>query len=313
MSDKEQYMMKAARLSLRFNVVLFTFKFAALIVVRSLAIATDFAITLVGLTVSVILYNSLKLSSRPADLAHNYGYGKVEHVCEAMEGIVLIGIAVIMSFQAAATFFHPVHVTYPLVGLASSVLSLSLNFVGAFFLFQLARRSSSPAVNAEGVHFKLEGFISAAIAAAFLITIVLKNGPWAHIELYIDPAVTILVSIAIFAPSLRLMKQAFINLLDASIEESGKMETVARLAQHADYYCNFKDLKTRTAGHKKFIEVKIIMPKDMSFSKAHETTSKIEKDIASGVPDSEVTVVMEPCGKDCGLMQDNKTCPYLIP
>ncbi|MFA5146703.1 MAG: cation diffusion facilitator family transporter [Candidatus Omnitrophota bacterium] len=310
-SAKEKYMMRAASISLWFNVALFIFKLAALIVVRSLAIATDFSITVVGLTVSIILYNSLKLSVRPADLLHNYGYGKVEHVCEAMEGIVLIGIAAIMSFQAFATFFHPSHVTFPWIGFASSSLSLTLNFVGAFFIFKLARKSSSPAVRAEGVHYMLEGFISTAIACAFIVTILLTTGPYAHIGPYIDPAVTILVGIAISLPSLKLTRQAFVNLLDVSIEEPGKMEAVVRLARHADLYCNFKDLKTRTAGHKKFIEVKIILPKDMPFSMAHDIVSKIESDIASGVPDSEVTVTMVPCSKNCGLLQDHKPCPYI--
>lgn len=313
MNPKERYMIQAALISLWFNVVLFVFKFIALIVVHSLAIVTDFAITVVGLTVSVILYNSLKLSTRPADLFHNYGYGKVEHVCEAMEGIVLIGIALIMSFQAVATFFHPTHVTFPFIGMASSILSLSLNFVGAFFIFKLAKKSMSPAVKAEGIHYTLEGFISTAIACAFLITIFLKMGPYAHIEPYVDPAVTILVSIAISAPSLRLMKQAFVNLLDASIEEPSKMETIVRLAQYADYYCNFKDIKTRNAGHKKFIEIRLVMPKDMPFARAFDIVSKIEADIAAGIQNSEVSISMVPCKKDCGLVQAGKPCPYLDP
>jgi len=228
-----------------------------------------------------------------------------------MEGIVLIGIAVIMSFQALSTFFHPKEVTFPWIGFASSVLSLSLNFVGAFFIFKLARKSLSPAVKAEGVHYTLEGFISTAIACAFLVAIFLKKGQYAHIEPYVDPAVTMLVSIAISIPSLRLAKQAFVNLLDASIEEPSKMEAVVRLARHADHYCNFKDLKTRTAGHKKFIEMKIIMPRDMSFAEAHEIVSKIEKDIMEGIINSEVSVAMLPCLKDCGLIQNNEPCPYL--
>lgn len=161
------------------------------------------------------------------------------------------------------------------------------------------------------MHYTLEGFISAAIACAFVITIMLRGGPYARLEPYIDPAVTIIVSLVISLPSIRLTRQAFVNLLDISIEEPGKMETVARLAQHADYYCNFKDLKTRTAGHKKFIEVKLIMPRDMPFSKAHGIISNIEADIAAGIPNSEATVIMVPCLKNCGLLQDKKPCPYL--
>lgn len=304
-------MIRAALISLWFNIALFVFKLAALLVVHSLAIATDFAITVVGLTVSIILYKSLRISLRPADLLHNYGYGKVEHVCEAMEGVVLMGIAVIMSFQALASFFRPAHVTFPWIGFASSALSLTLNFVGAFFIFDLARKSASPAVKAEAVHYTLEGFISTAIACAFLIGIFLKSGPYAPMERYVDPAVTIIISVAICLPSFRLAKQAFVNLLDVSIEEPSKMEAVTRLAQHADRYCNFRDIRTRAAGHKKFIEMKIIMPRDLPFSAAYSAVSQIEKDIASGIPDSEVTIKMIPCSKDCGLIRENKPCPYL--
>lgn len=308
---KEQYMIWAALISLWFNVALFIFKLVALVIVHSLAIATDFAITVVGLTVSIILYNSLKLSIKPADLLHNYGYGKVEHVCEAIEGIVLLGIAAIMSFQALAALFHPGHVRFPWIGFTSSALSLTLNFTGAFIIFNLSRKSSSPAVRAEGIHYTLEGFISTAIACAFIMTILFERSPYSAIGPYIDPIVTLLISAVISLPSIKLTKQAFVNLLDASIEEPGKMETLVRLAQYADYYCNFKDIKTRTAGHKKFIEMKIIMPKDMLFSRAYEIVSRIEKDIASGVSGSEVTITMIPCSKDCGLIQNNKPCPYL--
>lgn len=312
-SKKEQYTIEAALISLWFNVALFSFKFVALLIVHSLAITTDFAITVVGLTVSVVLYKSLKLSARPADLFHNYGYGKVEHVCVAMEGVVLMGIAFMMSFQSLSSFFHPKHISYPWVGFASSALSFSLNFIGGFLILRLAKKGRSPAAKAEGLHYMLEGMISAAIACAFIIAIAIKNTVYAGIGPYLDPAVTLLVSAAICVPSVKLARQAFVDLLDASIEEPSKMEVIVRVAKHADHYCNFKDIRTRNVGRKKIIELKLIMPRDMSFAKAHEIASRIEKDIAEGVPDSEVTITTLPCSKDCGLMQDNKPCPYLKP
>jgi cation diffusion facilitator family transporter len=311
MANKERNAIKAAMISLWFNVVLFVFKFTALMIVHSLAIATDFAITVVGLTVSFILYKSLKLSNKPADLFHNYGYGKVEHVCEAMEGVVLVGIACIMSFQAMASLLHTKAVTFPWIGFASSVFSLSLNFVGAFLIFRIAKKSRSPAVKAEAIHYTLEGFISSAIACSFLLAIFIKGTPFHFIEPYLDPSVTILVGILISVPSIKLARQAFVSLLDSSIEEPSKMDTIVRLALHSDHYCNFKDIKTRGAGHKKFIELKLVMPKDMPFADAYEKVSMIEKSIMSTVEDSEVTINMVPCDKDCGLAKENKPCPYL--
>ncbi|MDD4956303.1 MAG: cation diffusion facilitator family transporter [Candidatus Omnitrophica bacterium] len=311
MRTRRKYMMRAARVSLFFNVVLFAVKLVALVVVHSLAIATDFAITVVGLIVSVILYKSLKLSTKDADLFHNYGYGKVEHVCEAMEGIILVGIAGIMSFQAFSAFFRPGHIELPWVGLLTSAIGLSLNFIGAFFIFKYAEKSMSPAVKAEGTHYLLEGFISASIAGAFLAAILLKRTSLVLVVPYIDPAITLVISIAVSVPSARLAKKAFINLLDASIEEPSKMETVVRLARNAEHFCNFRDLRTRTAGHKKFIEMKLIMPKEMPFARAHEITRVIEEDIAEGISGSEVSIKAVPCSMDCGIIADGGQCPYI--
>jgi len=301
----------AAKISLWFNVLLFIFKLAAVLIVPSLAIATDFSITVVGLTVSVLLYKSLKLSSKPADLLHNYGYGKVENVCEALEGIVLIGIALLMSIQATGAFFKPHHVQYPWVGFGSSVMSLSFNFIGAFFLFRLARISHSPAVKAEAVHYTLEGFISSAIACAFLVTIWLAGTAFAFAGPYVDPVVTLVVSMAISVPSIRLAKSAFTNLLDASIEEPSKLEAVVRLAQNAELYCNFEELRSRNVGHKKLIELKLILPRRLSFEESHEIAAKIQHDIKSGIRHSEVTTLAVPCAENCSFLKNGEKCPYL--
>lgn len=312
MMRKERYMMAAALISLYFNAALFLIKTTALVFVRSLAIAADLAITVVGLTVSIILYHSIKLSNKPADLAHNYGYGKVEHVCEAIEGIALVGIAAVLTILAVKSFLHPAHVSFPLVGLVSSSIGFSLNFIGSFFLFDLARKSRSPAVKAEAVHYQLEGVISFSIAMAFMITMVVKGSSLSFIGNYIDPAVTIMVCAVILVPSVKLSKQAFFNLLDASINETNKIDIVCQLGAHIDSYCNFKDIKTRQAGGKKFIELTIILPNDMSFSKAYSIGKKMENDIRRSVKGSEVTVKIEPCAKNCGLIADGRPCPYLV-
>jgi divalent metal cation (Fe/Co/Zn/Cd) transporter len=53
----------------------------------------------------------------------------------------------------------------------------------------------------------------------------------------VDPIATLIVSAAITVPSVRLLRKAFMKLLDASIEESGQMDIIKVLA----------DTSTRTA------------------------------------------------------------------
>lgn len=199
--DHQLLMFRAAQVSLGGNIILFVLKLAAVILVNSLAIATDLGITVVGLTVSVILYYSLKLATRPADLMHNYGYGKIEHVCEAMEGMVLIGIALAMSFQVITHLFHAKEVAGPWLGFGFSLVSAVINFGGAVWILSLARRCDSPAVRAEGVHYQLEGFISFTVAVSFLLAVLLSRTSLKFLAIYLDPVATLAVSLLIAVPS----------------------------------------------------------------------------------------------------------------
>ncbi|HRZ66977.1 MAG TPA: cation diffusion facilitator family transporter [Candidatus Omnitrophota bacterium] len=308
---RQEYVMRAALVSLWCNVVLFIFKGAAFFIVHSLAIATDFTITIVGLSVSIILFYSLKLAHRPADMMHNYGYGKIEHVCEAIEGIVLIGIALVMITQSAKSIVHPAHVNNPMLGLASSILSFTLNFGGSYYILKMGRKSGSPAVRAEGIHYMLEGFISFAIAGAFVLSMFLVSRGNDKVAIYIDPIVTMIVSVAIAVPSFGIARGAFSNLLDASIEEPGKMDVIVSLAQNAGLFCDFSDIRTRAAGHKKFINLKIILPAQLSFVEASKRAKKVEDDIISAVPESEAFVKIEACRRDCLVLKKGGECPYL--
>ncbi|MGB3111698.1 MAG: cation diffusion facilitator family transporter [Candidatus Omnitrophota bacterium] len=307
----EIYMHRAALVSLFFNIVLVLIKSTALLLVKSLAIAVDLSISCVGLAVSVILYYSIKLASRPADLFHNYGYGKVEHVCEAMEGVVLMGIALAMSFQAVVHLIHPRHVMLPWIGLVSSAISCCINFGGAYYIFKMAKKSASPAIHAEGLHWRMEGFISSMIAGAFLVSVFLLAKGKAAAAIYVDPLAALLASVVVFIPSFKLAKASFFRLLDASVEEDSQMEILKQLSRHMGKFCEFQDLRTRMSGRKKFVEFKIVVPEEISFKRGYDVVSLLENDIRKEIPNSEVLIKMQPCKKDCVFGKNDSRCPYL--
>lgn len=311
MQDHHQLLMfRAAQISLWGNIILFVLKATALVFVHSLAILTDLGITVVGLAVSIILYYSLKLANRPADGMHNYGYGKIENVCEAMEGVVLIGIAMVMSFQALTHFIHTKEITAPWLGFWFSVVGAGINFGGAAWILSLAKLSDSPAVRAEGVHYRLEGVISVTVAISFLLTVLFEETllrPWA---VYLDPAAALAVSIIVAVPSFGLAQHAFFKLLDASLEEKGKLKVMKQLAKYMDLCCEFRDIRSRSAGRKSFVEVKLVLPKQMPFSDAYRLGVRVEQDLVACISNCEATVGIVPCDEDCVFPGSAKKCPY---
>jgi cation diffusion facilitator family transporter len=303
-------MMIAVKASLICNVVLFVIKAIAFVIVNSLAIAADLGISFIALGISFILYYTIRMSNKPADLFHNYGYGKIENVSEAIEGVVLIGLALAMSFQAIMHLIRINEVHYPVIGFICSFLGIAINFWGAGFILKLAEKHASPALRAEGIHFRLEGYISLAITLSFALVIVLDRVGLSKMVNYVDPVATLIVSAIITVPSIRLLSEAFMKLLDASIGETSQMDVVKALARHYDLYCNFNNIKTRSAGRKQFVDIHLVMPEHISVKKAHQIATKLKYDIASNISESEVTVHTEPCLRDCAFAKNNQQCPY---
>ena len=294
-----QMMLRATLISLVGNILLFALKGTALIKVNSLAIMTDLGITLVGLVVSGILYYSVTISNRPADLLHNYGYGKIEHVCEALEGVILIGIALAMSFQAIMHLLHPSEITVPLLGFGFSAVAATINFIGAKWIINLGNQCNSPAVRAEGTHYKLEGYISSTVAVAFLLTVLILKTPLKAWAVYLDPAATLAVSLLIAFPSVHLAKTAFIKLLDSSIEEHGKMEILKQLGKYINSCCEFRGIRSRSSGRTKYVELELMMPPQMSIVEAHKIAESIEQDLQKNISDCHPTVILRPCQENC--------------
>jgi len=304
-------MMVAVRVSLACNVILFVIKLITLLIVNSLAVAADLGISVVALGVSGILYYAIRMSSKPADLLHNYGYGKIENVTEAIEGVVLIGLALAMSVQAVLSLIRPgTGVHSPFIGMAASFLGIIINFWGAHFILKLGIKHASPALKAEGLHFRLEGVISLSITLAFALVMVFNYLGSPTLAKYVDPVATLIVSALITFPSVRLLREAFMKLLDASIGETSQMDVIKTLVSHYDRYCDFKNIRTRSAGRKQFVDIHLIMPDHLSIKKAHQITTAVKSDIAAVVAESEVTVHIEPCKRDCAYMEKNRPCPY---
>jgi cation diffusion facilitator family transporter len=310
MGQDHSGMMRAVRVSLVSNAVLFIIKGITFFIVNSLAIAADLGISAIALAISILLFYAIRMSNRPADMLHNYGYGKIENVSEAIEGVILIGLALAMTVQALMHIVNPGVVSSPFIGLAASIIGIVINFWGASYILALAKKYSSPALRAEGIHFRLEGLISTAIAVSFALVIILVRMGYASISHYIDPIATITVSVVITIPSVGLLKEAFMKLLDASIGEGGQMDVIKVLTRHYDKYCNFKHVKTRTAGRKQFVDIHLVMPDHISVKSAHSIARILKQDLTDAIEESEVVIHIEPCEKDCAFVKKGEPCPY---
>ena len=71
------------------------------------------------------------------------------------------------------------------------------------------------------------------------------------------------------------------------------------LAKHRQQVVSYHALRTRRAGSQYHIDLHLVMPKDMALQEAHEVCDRIEAEIQTGLPQSSVTIHVEPCSDEC--------------
>ena len=59
-------------------------------------------------------------------------------------------------------------------------------------------------------------------------------------------------------------------------------------------------MRSRRAESERFVELHLVMPRDVSVEKAHHMCDLLENDIKEKLPNSSVTIHVEPCNEnDC--------------
>ena len=76
-------------------------------------------------------------------------------------------------------------------------------------------------------------------------------------------------------------------------------EIISCLEEHTGQLVGFHKLRTRKAGNKRYIDLHLVMPKNASVERAHQVCDHLEQDIESRLPNSNVTIHVEPCSTEC--------------
>ena len=172
------------------------------IISGSLALISD-AIHNLSDSVSVILaYIAQVLSQKPCTKKSTFGYKRAEILAAFINSLALIGISVFLVFEAVDRLLNPEEVNaFWMFWLG--LLGLLANGISVLILEKEKHKNIN--IKAAYLHLLGDALTSlAVIAGAVLI--------WLFNVLWIDSAVTILISVYLFVHTLKLLKQS-VNIL----------------------------------------------------------------------------------------------------
>ena len=273
---------KAAAISIFSNTFLIGIKVVVGLLSGSVSIISEALHSGMDLAASFIAFFSVKISDKPADKDHPFGHGKFENVSGVIEALLIFVAAAWIIVESIDSLRNPKPLENLEYAVAVMGVSSLVNFFVSRYLYKVARKSRSIALEADALHLKADVLTSAGILVG--IVVIMLTG----YEI-LDPIIAILVAIYILYESYILLRNAFNPLIDKAMpaEEMKMIEEV--LVKYK--YHNFR---TRQSGKYRFVDFHLELPGDLSLVQTHEICDRIEKEIESKLESTEVTIHVEP-------------------
>lgn len=264
-------------------------KFGAYFLTGSVSLLSDAAESSVNLVAALVAFGALTIAARPADKTHTYGHDKIEYFSSGVEGALILVAAATIIYTAVSRFLHPAPLTDLGPGLAIALGASGINFGVSRFMLRAARKYDSITLEADARHLMTDVWTSVGVVAA--LGVVLFAPPsWA----VLDPIIAVVVGMNIIRTGVNLIGRSVGGLMDSSLppDEVAQIEDAIRVAEGPDAL--FHKLRTRKSGSRRFVDLHLLVPGNISVQTSHNRCKAIEAEIHSRLPNTLVTIHVEP-------------------
>ncbi|MHB8771226.1 MAG: cation diffusion facilitator family transporter [Syntrophales bacterium] len=290
---------RAALLSVVSNTTLVVMKLSVGLWIGSVAVISEAIHSGVDLAAAVIALFSVKTSSLPADGKHPFGHGKIENISGTVEALLIFVAAGWIIWESVEKISSPWPVATVGWGVAVMLVSAVANAFVARMLFTVGKETDSVALIADGWHLRTDVYTSAGVMAG-LAVIWVGESLFPAVELHwLDPVAAIGVALLIIKAAWDLTRQSTGGLMDETLPPAEEEEIRRLIRSLQPVIHGYHQLRTRKAGHYRFIEVHIQVDGNMSVAKAHRLNQDLVKRIKERFPYATVTVHTEPCDGKC--------------
>lgn len=275
------------------NTLLLAFKFLAGILGGSAAMLADAVHSLSDFLTDIVVLVFVKISNRPADRKHSYGYGKYETLATLCIGIALlavgIGIAVdgvekIIQVWNGETLAQPGWIAF-----WAAIASIMLKELTYWLTIRVAKQVDSEALRANAWHHRSDALSSIGTGLGIGGAILLGQ-KWT----ILDPIAALVVSVFIVLTALRLTYGALGEFLEQSLPEENENEIRAIVAADKEL-SELHHLCTRRLGNRVAIEMHLRMPGNTPLTIAHKHASAIEQQLKQRFGDqTHINIHLEP-------------------
>lgn len=267
-------------------------KFVAGLLGHSSALIADAVESMADTVGSLIVWQSLRVANRPADLDHPYGHGKAEALATLCVGALLFVAAIVITIRAVNDIRTP-HQPPEVWTLGVLVGVIVVKEVLFRLVLKGAMAHESDAAKADAWHHRSDAITS---AAAFIgVTIAIAGAHWLDMPKLVlaDEVAALIASGIIVLTGINLIRPAMHELLDGSMPEVAAR--VRETAASVDGVCQIEKIYARKSGRGYHVDMHVQVDPSLSIEAAHVVGGKVRAHVRATHPSvRDVLIHLEP-------------------
>ncbi len=262
-------------------------KLIGVIFTESLSFLSETVDTVIDMFFIALTLYSINVSQKPADYEHMYGHIKIDSIGAMIQGIVLTNIYLLLIINA---FFSLINKTFmienPSFGLIMLIISMIINLGFSRILIWQGRKNSSLSLEVQGLNLFQDSL------RAVITIINLSLAIFIGIE-FLDPILSIIISLIIVLSAIKLIEKGIEDLMDVNPINMLILEDMKQNIFNLEHVNGVLDLKVRVSGSTLFLEINLAVEDHISIAHANEITKTIRRMIRESFAKYDVDTVIE--------------------
>lgn len=281
-------------------------KLAAGVLGRSSALVADAVESFADTLGSMLVWQALRVASKPADEDHPYGYGKAEALASLGVGAMLVLAALYIVVKA----FHEIVIPHqPPEPWTLIVLVAIIGVKELLFrvVMKGANEYESDAARADAWHHRSDAITSAAALIGVSIAVWGPGLTGINGLVMADEAAAILASGVILITARHLIRPALRELLDATSHELAAK--VIAVAEKVDGVRLIEKVLVRKSGSGFHLDMHVQVDPHLSIRAAHSVGGKVKATLRKELPGLMTALIHVEPFETCGAAENQQDPP----
>jgi len=246
-------------------------QFTGGVISGSLALISDALHNLSDVISVILAWIAHRIGLKPRTTTSTFGYKRAEILAAFINAVTLIGVSVFLIFEAVQRFIEPKEVDYRWM-LGLGFLGLLANGISVFILHE--NKEENLNIRAAYLHLIGDAMTSVAVIAGAVFI-------WLFHIYWIDPLVTVLISVYIFVHTFKILKESvgiLMQFAPATIDQTAIISVLQEIQEiksvHHIHLWQLDDDKV-------YFEAHLVLTQNLPVADTHEITQKAKQLLSS--------------------------------